>query len=96
MNSPSIIPITITSIARQEILKALTIKGIPEDYYLRVGLRGSACSASYLIGFDQKEEHDELYQIDDIQLIINKHHLMYLIGVELDFEEDGNGFTFNK
>ncbi|MFY7830147.1 MAG: HesB/IscA family protein [Flectobacillus sp.] len=96
MNSPTIIPITITEIAQQEILKALTIKGIPEDYYLRVGLRGSACSASYLIGFDKKEEHDELYEINGIQLIINKHHLMYLIGVELDFEEDGNGFTFNK
>ncbi|WP_044173887.1 HesB/IscA family protein [Flectobacillus major] len=96
MNSTKIIPITITQNAKQEIQKALEIKGIPADYFLRVGLRGSACSATYIIGFDKKEEHDELYEIDGISLIINKHHLMYLIGVQLDFEEEGNGFTFIK
>ncbi len=96
MNQTSIIPISITDIAKQEVIKALSIKGIPENYYLRVGLRGGACSATYLIGFDKIGEHDELYEIDELKVIIDKRHLMYLINIELDFEEEGNGFTFNK
>lgn len=96
MNPTSIIPISITDIAKQEVIKALSIKGIPENYFLRVGLRGGACSATYLIGFDKMGEHDELYEIDELKVIIDKRHLMYLINIELDFEEEGNGFTFNK
>lgn len=96
MKLNAITPITITQKAQKEINNALSIKGIPEGYFLRVGLKGSACSATYIIGFDQKEENDEVYQLDNIQLIINKHHLMYLLGVELDFDEEGNGFTFIK
>jgi iron-sulfur cluster assembly protein len=96
MKLNAITPISITEKALTEINKALSIKGIPEGYFLRVGLKGSACSASYLIGFDKKEDNDETYQLHNIDLIINKHHLMYLLGVELDFDEEGNGFTFNK
>ncbi len=96
MNHTSINPINITPKAKAEIQKAFQIKGIPEAYYLRIGLRGSACSAAYLIGFDKQEVHDQLYEIDGITVLINKHHLMYLLGVTLDFEEEGNGFTFVK
>jgi iron-sulfur cluster assembly protein len=96
MKLNAITPISITEKALTEINKALSIKGIPEGYFLRVGLKGSACSASYIIGFDKKEDNDETYQLHNIDLIINKHHLMYLLGVELDFDEEGNGFTFIK
>lgn len=93
-----IIPITITEKAKAEINKALTIKGIPENYFLRVGLRGGACSATYFIGFDKIEDHDELHEIENLhtKVLIKKPHLMYLMGVELDFEEEENGYTFNK
>ena len=30
------------------------------------------------------------------KLLIKRPHLMYLMGIELDFEEEGNGYTFNK
>jgi len=96
MKLNAITPITITEKAQEEINKALSIKGIPDGYFLRIGLKGSACSATYIIGFDKKEENDEAYELHGIQLIINKHHLMYLLGVELDFDEEGNGVTFIK
>jgi iron-sulfur cluster assembly protein len=96
MTDTKIIPISITEIAKQEVIRALSIKGIPENYFLRIGLRGGACSATYLIGFDKIGEHDELYEINDLKVIIDKRHLMYLINIELDFEEEGNGFTFSK
>ncbi|MDR6562930.1 MULTISPECIES: iron-sulfur cluster assembly accessory protein [Arcicella] len=96
MTDTKIIPINITETAKTEVIRALGIKGIPENYFLRVGLRGGACSATYLIGFDKMTEHDELYEINDLKVLIDKRHLMYLINIELDFEEEGNGFTFNK
>lgn len=98
MTETKIIPINITDNAKEQVNKALTIKGIPENYFLRIGLRGGACSATYFIGFDKMEDLDDLYKIENLNigLLIKRPHLMYLIGVELDFEEEGNGYFFNK
>ncbi len=98
MTELKINPIEITDKAKEQINNALKIKGIPENYFLRIGLRGGACSATYFIGFDKMEDNDELHQITNLNigLLIKKPHLMYLMGVELDFEEEGNGYTFNK
>ncbi|MFC0184031.1 iron-sulfur cluster assembly protein [Pseudarcicella hirudinis] len=92
----NIIPITISPDAQEEIRNSLNIKGIPAEYNLRVGLKGGACSANYLLGFDKMTENDELYEVEGIKILIDRRHLMYLIGVELDFEEEGNGFTFTR
>ena len=94
----NIVAINITDKAKAEINKALTIRGIPENYFLRVGLRGGACSATYFIGFDKIEDQDELHEIENLhtKVLIKNNHLMYLMGIELDFEEEGNGYTFNK
>ncbi|MEA5458197.1 iron-sulfur cluster biosynthesis family protein [Arcicella sp. LKC2W] len=98
MTELKINPIDITDKAKEQINNALKIKGIPENYFLRIGLRGGACSATYFIGFDKMEDNDELHQINNLNigLLVKKPHLMYLMGVELDFEEEGNGYTFNK
>lgn len=97
MTNTKIIPINITDNAKEQVNKALTIKGIPENYFLRIGLRGGACSATYFIGFDKMEDLDDLYKIENLNigLLIKRPHLMYLMGVELDFEEEGNGYTFS-
>jgi iron-sulfur cluster assembly protein len=98
MNDTKIIPINITDQAKEQVNNALTIKGIPENYFLRIGIRGGACSANYFIGFDKMEDLDDLYEIENlnIKLLIKRPHLMYLMGVELDFEEEGKGYTFHK
>ena len=89
-------PINITTKAVAEIQKNLAIKGIPEGYSLRVGIKGSTCAGTYLLGFDKQQTNDEVYKIEDITVFINKNHLLYVAGVTLDFEEEGNGFTFMK
>lgn len=98
MIDTKIIPISITDNAKKQVNNALTIKGIPDNYFLRIGLRGGSCSATYFIGFDKMEALDDLYEIEnlDIGLLIKRPHLMYLMGIELDFEEEGNGYTFSK
>jgi len=96
MTETKIIPITITDNAKGQVNKLLTIKGIPDNYFLKIGLRGGACSATYFIGFDKMEDLDDLYEIENlnIKLLIKRPHLMYLMNLELDFEEKGNGYTF--
>ena len=87
-----------TEIAREEILKTLSSSNIPAGYGLRVGLKGGACSATYILGLDKPSENDEIYEVEDVRVVIDKRHLMYLIGVLVDFQEteQGWGFTITK
>lgn len=67
--------------------------------YLRVGVKGGGCSGlSYLLAFDQKTEKDNEYLIDGIQVIMEKSHVMYVLGMEIDYEYGLNtrGFVFNN
>jgi iron-sulfur cluster assembly protein len=54
-------PITITPKAAEEVRKIMQTKNIPSDYGLRVGVRGSGCGTSLLIGFDKRKETDQSY-----------------------------------
>ncbi len=91
-------PIRISSIAHQEIVETLRINKIPDTYGLRVGMKGGGCSAQFLLGFDLPTENDHVYVVDSIKVIIDKRHLMYVIGTEVDYEEteEGAGFTLVK
>jgi iron-sulfur cluster assembly protein len=90
--------IKFTEAAKSEILKTLNSPQIPEGYALRVGLKGGACSTSYLLGLDKASEHDEIHEIEGVKVLIDRRHLMYLIGVQIGFEQtdEGLGFTIVK
>lgn len=92
-------PIRITERAATEIKHIMAHKNIPPEYRLRVGLRTGGCSgaASFVLGFDKKNENDVLYQIGDIEVLLEKRHVLYLLDVEIDFEENNEvrGFVFN-
>lgn len=92
-----IIPVTLSKKAAAEVRKIMKSKNIPADYRLRVGIRGSGCGgAALMIGFDKKKESDLAYQIEDIEMIVDKKHTLYVIGKEVDFYEgaDARGFMF--
>ena len=84
-------PIQISEKAREEIVSTLTANKIPDTYGLRVGLKGGACSGTFLLGFDTQTEFDQLYLIDGIRVYIDKRHLMYVLGISVDYEEGMNG-----
>ncbi|QRR01711.1 HesB/IscA family protein [Dyadobacter sandarakinus] len=88
-------PIQLTENARLEIRSTLQANKIPETYGLRVGMRGGACSGTFLLGFDTPTEFDQTYIIEGIKVLIDKRHLMYVIGVSVDYEEgvNGSGYT---
>ena len=91
-------PVRISQAARNEIAETLTANKIPDSYGLRVGMKGGGCGAQFLLGFDLPASTDQIYWIDDVKVIIDKRHLMYVIGTQIDFEENeaGAGFTVNK
>ncbi|HEY5370244.1 MAG TPA: iron-sulfur cluster assembly accessory protein [Hanamia sp.] len=66
---------------------------------LRIGVKGGGCSGmSYLLGFEEKTDKDEIYRIDGISCIINPAHLIYLYNMEINWEGGLNarGFSFNN
>lgn len=91
-------PVSISSRACREIHNIMKTKGIPDDYGLRVGVRGGGgCGGmSLIIGFDRKKESDLSWEVDGISVYVDKKHTMYLIGKQVDFVDDAEerGFTF--
>jgi len=92
-----IIPITITDKAKEEIRNIMDHKNIPADYCLRVGVKGGGCGGmAYALGFDKPKEDDQQFVIAGIPVLMEKRHVMFLMGMQVDFFEgnDTRGFTF--
>lgn len=89
-------PVTLSPKAAEEVQKIRKTKNIPVEYGLRVGVRGGGgCGgARLIIGFDKKKESDLAYEIEGIQVFVDKKHTMYVLGKEVDFYEDGDARGF--
>ena len=92
------IPVKITSQAISQIKYIFEKKNIPQEYGLRIGMKGSGCAGNtFVIGFDKKKETDDEYLVENIPVYIEKKHVMYLFDVLVDFvdNEVESGFVFN-
>ncbi len=92
-------PVTLTEGAVNQLNHIKQEQSIPEDYGLRVGVRGGGCSGfTYVLGFDKPKEKDEVYDLNGIRVLMQKSHAIYLIGMEIDFVDGLNnrGFSFNN
>jgi iron-sulfur cluster assembly protein len=102
METPTIqktAPISLTPRAIEEVKIIMQDKSVPADYGLRIGVQGGGCSGmSYLLGFDKKKDTDEVYEIGGVEVIMDKKHGMYVMGMEVDFQDGLNtrGFTFQN
>ncbi len=77
----------------------MTSKNMPEDYQLRVGVKGGGCSGmSYVLGFDRQREHDIEFEVDGITIFMDKRHGLYLMDTVVDYQDGLNarGFTFEN
>ena len=92
-------PVTFTEGALKEVRKLMAKEDFDATQSLRVGVKGGGCSGmTYIMGFDQQEAKDLVFEIDGIKCIMNKAHEMYLSGMQIDWEEGLNnrGFTFKN
>ena len=89
-------PVTFTPSAISEIRRLLGESSKP---FLRVGVKGGGCSGmTYVLEFDEKKETDNLFEIEGIPCVMEKSHLIYLAGMEIDWSGGLNarGFTFRN
>lgn len=92
-------PISLTAGAIDALRRIKNEQQIPDSHGVRVGVKGGGCSGyTYILGFDESKEKDDVYRLDDFSIFIQKAHALYLIGMEIDWEEGLNnrGFTFNN
>ena len=95
----SFTPVSISDKAMKEVKAIMSNKGIPNNYGLRVGIQGVGCAGiSFLVGFDKEKESDVVFEKEGVSILVEKKHVMYLIGTELDFYDgaDERGFVFNS
>jgi iron-sulfur cluster assembly protein len=92
--------ITVTEKAKNEILRIMKENNVPDNYGLRVGVKGGGCSGlTYTLNFDVDEKAgDTIVQDESIKLFVDGKSLFYLMGTELDFSDglNGKGFVFNN
>jgi iron-sulfur cluster assembly protein len=99
METMTEVPVKFTKSAVDEIRRLINEPGFDKSQVLRIGVKGGGCSGmSYLLGFDAKKENDEEYIFEGIPFIMEKAHELYLIGMEIDWENGLNnrGFTFRN
>ena len=90
--------VTMTPAANERVKSFMTNRG--KGLGLRLGIKTTGCSGlAYVLEFvDDLNEDDEMFSIDDVNIIIDAKSLVYLDGIELDFTKEGlnEGFKFTN
>jgi len=92
-------PLSLTESAVRQLKRIKDEQHISTEHGLRVGVKGGGCSGfSYILGFDQPKEDDIRFDADGIEVMMNKAHALYLLGIQIDWVEglENRGFTFNN
>ena len=99
METISASSVRLTNSAINEIERLLNEDGFDTSKKLRIGVKGGGCSGmTYVLGFDDATEQDEVYETSGIAYIMNPSHQLYLFGMEVDWQGGLNsrGFTFTN
>jgi iron-sulfur cluster assembly protein len=92
-------PLQFSVQAVQEIRRLMNEPGFNENNSLRIGVKGGGCSGlSYILGFDEKKESDQVFESNGLSYIMNPSHGLYLTGMQIHWEDGLNarGFSFNN
>ena len=93
------LPVTITENALSQIRTIMAGKNIPPEYALRIGVKGGGCAGlGFLLGFDKPKTGDDIYSYKNLQILIEKKHTMYLLGLQVDYQngDEATGFLFTN
>ncbi|MBP8114475.1 MAG: iron-sulfur cluster assembly accessory protein [Chitinophagaceae bacterium] len=99
MENTITLPVALTEGALAEIKRLMSEEGFDSTQRLRIGVKGGGCSGmTYILGFDQSSEQDKHFEVEGIGCIMDKSHEMYLLGMQVDWQDGLNnrGFTFKN
>jgi iron-sulfur cluster assembly protein len=98
-NNKPIAPLTLTDAAVARILFLLQ-KASPPALALRLAIKTKGCSGhSYDISYAyERQPMDEVVTVDGASIFIDSQALLYLIGTQMDWQEDKwqSGFVFTN
>ena len=90
--------ISMTTAAAERVRSFLQNRG--KGIGLRVGVKTTGCSGlAYVLEFvDTLNDDDQVFEQDDLKLIVDGKSLVYIDGTQLDFVKEGlnEGFQFNN
>lgn len=90
---------TVTPLAAERIKTMIDGRGKPTAG-IRIGVRTKGCSGlSYTLEFaDKQEPMDEVIEAGGIKLLVDPKASLFLIGTEMDYEEEKlkSGFVFRN
>ncbi len=90
--------ITMTQTAASRVKAFLDNRG--KGIGLRLGVKTNGCSGmAYVLEFvDQLNDEDQVFETNDVKIIIDPKSLVYLDGTQLDYAREGlnEGFKFNN
>jgi|SRR5450432_1852961 len=99
MEIMTLAPVNLTPRAVAEIKRLMDAEDFDNSKVLRIGVKGGGCSGmTYILGFDEKQAADEFFEVDGVRYIMNPGHGIYLMGMEVDWQDGLNarGFTFTN
>jgi iron-sulfur cluster insertion protein len=96
--APAKLPVIITEKAASEVKRIVAEQGSEDKLYLRLRVVGGGCS-----GFQNKldldpqvnEKLDATFEVQGVDVVIDKRSLLYLDGVTVDFHDDLNKRGFS-
>jgi iron-sulfur cluster assembly accessory protein len=96
--------ITLTEKAAEEVRRIIAdqaASGTAEKLYLRMRVVGGGCSGfQHKLDLDPQvnPKLDEVFQLHDVDVVVDKRSLLYLDGVQVDFHNDLNkrGFSITN
>ena len=90
--------ISMTPAAADRVRSFLANRG--KGLGLRVGVKTTGCSGlAYVLEFvDELNDDDQVFEQNDLKLIVDGKSLVYIDGPQLDFVKEGlnEGFQFNN
>ncbi|MFM1999365.1 MAG: hypothetical protein RL204_1312 [Bacteroidota bacterium] len=92
--------IKVNDSAKAQVIKLLAEENHPENAFVRVGVEGGGCSGlMYQLTFDHEmKEGDQVFEDNDVKVVVDKKSFLYLIGTELEYTGglNGKGFVFKN
>jgi len=90
--------VSLTPKAITEVKRIMKENNVPENYGLRIGIKGGGCSGlSYSLGFDaESKPTDTIIEFDGINVFIDMKSFLYLSGTQIEYADglQGKGFVF--